>query len=87
MGLLLDTPSTLRGGVNSVYSFCYFFNVNNHQQLIQYYVEYVIIIISTIITHHHISSYHHHIGSIAKHGTQYFYMETQVLGEKPQKPL
>ena len=36
---MLDTPSTLKGGVNSVYSFCYFFNNSNQQQLIQYYVD------------------------------------------------
>ena len=50
---LLDTLSTLRGGVNSVYWFCYFSNVNNHQQLIQYYEEYVIIIIHIIISSSH----------------------------------
>ena len=72
--------------MNSVYSFCHFFTNNNHQQLIQYYAEYVLIIISTIIAHHHISSYHNHIRIIEKHSRQYAYVETQVLGGKPQKP-
>ena len=39
--------------MKSVYIFCYFFNVNNHQQLIQYYAEYVIIIIHIIISSSH----------------------------------
>ena len=33
-----------------------------------------------------VPSYHHHIRSIEKHNTQYFYVETQVLGGDPQNP-